>query len=294
MHTSVLLDEAIEELKVSKGEKYIDATYGGGGHSREIVRRGGKVLAIDVDVDAVARLSPSEEDNIRLVRGNFEDIEEIACVNGFVPVRGILFDLGLSSFELSDAKRGFSFMLEGPLDMRFDQSSNSMQAGELIDALNETALERLFRDYGDEPHARVIARKIKKIQGDRVYWTKASTLELARVIESCVGRRGRLHPATKVFQALRMAVNDELGVLTRGLESAFELLDDGGRIVVISFHSGEDRIVKKKFKEWSDSNKGIICGRVLMPNADEVALNPRARSARMRVFEKERRKKDDL
>lgn len=288
MHTSVLLNEAIEELKVSIGEKYIDATYGGGGHSREIVRRGGKVLAIDADVDAATRLNPSDEENIRLVRGNFGDIGEIAGANGFVPVKGILFDLGLSSFELSDAKRGFSFMLEGPLDMRFDQSSNSMQAGELIDALNEAALEMLFRDYGDEPHAGVIARKLKKIQGDQAYWAKASTLELARVIESCVGRRGKLHPATKIFQALRMAVNDELGVLKKGLESALELLDDGGRVVVISFHSGEDRIVKKKFKEWSETYKGRICALMSTPNADEVVANPRARSAKMRVFEKER------
>lgn len=288
MHTSVLLNEAIEELKVSIGEKYIDATFGGGGHSREIVRRGGKVLAIDADVDAATRLNQSDEENIRLVRGNFGDIGEIARANGFVPVKGILFDLGLSSFELSDAKRGFSFMLEGPLDMRFDQSSNSMQAGELIDALNEATLEMLFRDYGDETHAGVIARKLKKVQGDQAYWAKASTLELARVIESCVGRRGKLHPATKIFQALRMAVNDELGVLKKGLESALELLDDGGRVVVISFHSGEDRIVKKKFKEWSESDKGRICALMSTPNADEVDANPRARSAKMRVFEKER------
>lgn len=289
MHTSVLLNEAVDELKVSIGAKFIDATYGGGGHSREIAHRGGKVLAIDADQDAVTRVSQNDKENIRLVRGNFGDIGEIAGANGFVPVNGILFDLGLSSFELSDAKRGFSFMLEGPLDMRFDQSSSLMQAGELIDALNVDALEKLFRDFGDEPYAGIIARKLKKLQGDQAYWAKANTVELARVIESCVGRRGKLHPATKIFQALRMAVNDELGVLKKGLESAIELLDEGGRVVVIAFHSGEDRIVKNKFKEWSESNKGQICSLMTTPGADELMVNPRARSAKMRVFEKEGR-----
>lgn len=281
MHIPVLLDEALGALNIDFEHLYIDCTFGGGGHTREIVKRGGRVLALDADPDAMKRLDESFGDRVTLVNTNFENVSEVAREQQFFPVSGVLFDLGLSSFHLADAERGFAFMLDGPLDMRFNYNSASHTAGQLIDALPEEGLVALFLKYGDEPNAEKIARVIKR----KGTWAGRTTKELAEVIETSIGRTGKIHPATRVFQALRMAVNDETGVLERGLAGALDVLDVGGRIVVISFHSIEDRIVKNSFQEWSERGDGKMIGEVVVPTDEEVARNPRSRSAKMRVFE---------
>ena len=283
-HTSVLLQEVIEGLNVKPGKKYIDATLGGGGHGVEIVKRGGKVLGIDTDEEAIEHVKKilSEKDNITLVRGNFRDIGEIARAHGFEKVAGVLFDLGVSSHQLTAKERGFSFQKDGPLDMRMHPKEGFATAADLVNGLYEHELTSLFEKYGEDRMARRIARAICVA---REVARIETTAELARIIERVVGRRvfgGKksIHPATKVFQALRIAVNDELGSLEAALPKAVELLDDKGRIAVISFHSLEDRIVKNFFREHSLAKKPIA------PTDEEIARNPKARSGKLRIYEK--------
>lgn len=282
MHTSVLLHEAVNNLNVVSGGHYVDCTFGGGGHSKAIADKGAKVLALDADPDAMERLPEEYKDRVTLVHSNFEHVEDVATKYNYLPVQGVLFDLGLSSFHLADAERGFAFLLDGPLDMRFDNRSHSHTAGQLIDALPEEVLADLFKKYGEEPHAEKIARMIKRYEP----WAERTTKDLADLIEEYIPRQGKIHPATRVFQALRMAVNDETGVLERGLNSAIEVLDRNGRMVVISFHSIEDRIVKEMFQEWERQGRGNIVGDVITPSEEEVGQNPRSRSAKMRIFQK--------
>lgn len=289
-HVTVLLKEAIESLQVQKGLTYIDCTFGGGGHSKAIVDVGGIVLAMDTDSDAMDRLPIEYQNSITLIHRNFEHIEDVVLSRGIKNVAGVLFDLGLSSFHLSDNKRGFSFMSEGPLDMRFDATSVGHTAGELIDLLPEKSLADLFVKFGEEPHAKKIAHVIKmyaqKHSENSECWSTRTTKDLAELIEKSVGRREKIHPATRVFQALRMAVNDELGVLERSLNGSIEILDKKGRIVVISFHSLEDRVVKNVFQNWQKTGLGVIIGDLVVPKELEVIKNNRSRSAKMRVFEK--------
>ncbi|MBI2036275.1 16S rRNA (cytosine(1402)-N(4))-methyltransferase RsmH [Candidatus Microgenomates bacterium] len=292
-HTPVLLPEVIEGLKVRRGKKYIDATLGGGGHGIEIIKMGGRVLGIDVDEEAIGYVKEKIKSqpfdfaqgrkskvktgqDLILVKGNFRDIGEIARTNGFERVAGIIFDLGVSSHQLNRAERGFSFQKEGPLDMRMDKAL-SVTAADLINGLYKNELIYIFEKFGEERLARRIAdaiisaRAIKRIE---------TTGELAAIIEKVSPKRGKIHPATRVFQALRIAVNDELESLERGLLQAKELLEKGGRIVAISFHSLEDRIVKRSFAG------GELLKKPITASVQEIALNPKARSAKLRIYAK--------
>lgn len=291
-HEPVLLPEVIKYLKVEIGKKYIDATVGGGGHSKAILQFRGILLAIDCDPEAIkaardylASACPSGKHQAwRLVRGNFKDIYQIAKKEGFLNVSGILFDLGVSSHQFDKAERGFSFNAEAPLDMRMDPNLK-VTAADLINGLNKGELDELFSKLGQEHYSRCIAdaicraRRIKPIKtGD----------ELAEIIVKAKrGRFDRVHPATRCFQALRIAVNDELNNLRKALPQAVRLLEGGGRLLVISFHSGEDRIVKQFFKDKKENNElKIITKKPIRPTIEEIRINPRSRSAKMRVAEK--------
>lgn len=295
-HLSVLIKEAVEALDVKKGSKYIDGTFGGGGHAEEIAKRGGFVLGIDVDTDAIRNYevthsassgqeSKNYENNIkeriRVVQGNFANIGEIAKENGFLNVSGILFDLGVSSHQFDTTERGFSFQREGSLDMRMDMSL-SVKASDLVNGLTRKELIMLFERYGEEHFARRIAEAIVDARSKEQIRT---TTKLAGIIERAVGRREKIHPATRVFQALRIAVNDELNSLESAIRQSVSLLVSGGRMAVISFHSLEDRIVKRAFLDFVDQGLGsVLVKKPLLPTEQEIIENPRARSAKLRIF----------
>lgn len=243
-HTPVLLQQAIERLDVKKGHIYIDATFGEGGYSKEILKRGGKVLGIDLDSDQLKNLSFkfSRSADFKLVQGNFSDIEKIARKNDFFPSDGVVFDLGLSMRQIEKSQRGFSYRKENEvLDMRID-TSQDLTAFDLIEKTSLEELQEIFIRYSEEINSRKIAEEIKKTIKIR------TVLDLKRAIDRALGFKSEKTYA-RIFQALRIAVNDELGNLRKGLEGAIKVLKKGGRLVVISFHSVEDRIVKQFFKE---------------------------------------------
>lgn len=284
-HKAVLLQETIDYLDIKPGKSYIDATLGGGGHTGAISDKGGRILAIDVDLDAIVHAEELIKDkDVTLAKGNFKDIDTIAKEHGFTQVSGILFDLGVSSYQLDNPEKGFSFQRNGPLDMRMDNELG-VQAKDLVNALGKKELSDLFFHNGEERYARAIAkgivdaRKIKPIE---------TTEELAHIIRRAYrGQVEGIDPATKAFQAIRIAVNDELGALEQALPKAVSLLDPGGRLAVISFHSLEDKIVKDYFKELEADNKGkILTEKPIVAKAEEVDENRRSRSAKLRVFEK--------
>ena len=283
MHLPVLLDEVIEFLAVKPGGKYLDATLGGGGHTQEIIRRGGQIFGIDQDPQAIKianqRLHPT---HAKVVLGNFADLETIAWEHGFTTVDGILFDLGVASFQLDTAARGFSFQADAPLDMRMNPDL-AVTAADLVNALGRKELTTLFTKLAQERLAAPIANAIVEFRRLRPITT---TGQLAALVERIYGRRrGKLHPATKVFLGLRIAVNDELNNLKAALPQAINLLQPGGRLVVISFHEGEDRIVKQFFKTLSLTHQGtILTKKPLSPDLEEIIANPRSRSAKLRAF----------
>lgn len=261
-HIPVLLNEAVDGLAVKPGDTYIDATFGAGGHTAEIEKRGGKVLAIDVDP---ATLAP--------VKGNFQDIAKIAKENGFESVSGILFDLGVSSMQLDTPERGFSYRYRGPLDLRFDQTKGQ-SAADIINTYSEGELYEIFSRLGEENNARAVARAI----------VRARAIEKITTTERLVKVIGGSQPVlSRIFQALRIAVNNELGALRGGLSGAGKLLVNGGRLVVISFHSLEDRIVKQYMRSggWN-----VLTKKPITANVDEVQANPRARSAKLRIAQR--------
>ena len=290
-HIPVLLEETIAALAVKPGGRYVDGTFGRGGHSREIAKRGGEVLGIDRDDEAVAAAG-----GMKVVKGRHGEIKEIANENGWNEADGVLLDLGVSSPQLDDAGRGFSFLREGPLDMRMDRSQG-MSAADLVNGESAERLEEIFREFGEEPAARRIARGIAARRGFR------TTTDLAGFVERLSPRRGARHPATHVFQALRMAVNDEIGELERALSGGLALLRPGGRIAVISFESLTDRIVKKFFSahagkmvslqqggerwEGTQPRVRVVTRRAVTASENEMTRNPRSRSARLRAAEKE-------
>jgi len=300
-HRPVLYEAVLQGLALSPNGCYIDATVGAGGHAEGILAGSGalgRLLGIDADPQAVTlagkRLAPFGARAI-LVQGSFSQLASIASDRGFSQVDGILFDLGLSSIQLAASERGFSFQRDGPLDMRFDPSG-SITASDLVNGLEESELASLLRRYGQERQARRIARAIVRVR------PLHSTVQLAALIEGVVGRRERLHPATRSFQALRIAVNDELSGLSGALPQALDLLVTGGRLAVISFHSLEDRIVKRfLMREAREcicppdvpqcacghlARLSIITRHPVRPSAEEVAVNPRSRSARLRIAAK--------
>lgn len=299
-HRPVLLNEAIEALAVRPGRWYVDGTVGLGGHAAAILEASspdGRLLGIDADPDALVtareRLAHFGE-RVRLVRGNFRDLAVIARAEGFAPVAGVLLDLGVSSFQLGPAGRGFSFLWDQPLDMRMDPDQ-PISARDIVNSYTAQELADLISRYGEERRGRVIARAIVRAR------PITTTVQLARVVEQAVGRaRSRIHPATRTFQALRIAVNRELDALTAALRAAHDLLEaPGGRLVVISFHSLEDRIVKEFLRRASrdclcpPQTPVCVCGHratlrlltrgAVVPSPAEVAANPRARSARLRA-----------
>jgi len=302
-HVPVLLHEVMDGLQVKPGGRFIDATVGGGGHAHEILSVSapdGFLLGLDRDPSALEvaadRLTPYR-DRVELVHASFARLREVAEAHDFVPADGILFDLGLSSLQLADADRGFSFMTDGPLDMRFDPTSSGPTAADLINTLSSEELADIFYHYGEERQSRRIARAIVEA---RPLHTAG---ELAQVIEQAVGRRrGRLHPATLTFQALRIAVNDELATLKAALPQAVELMAPRGRLAVIAFHSLEDRIVKRFVRRESkdcicppelpictcdhQASLNVITRKPIRPTEEEVTVNPRSRSARLRVAER--------
>lgn len=285
-HTSVLLKEVIEFLDIKAGKKYIDATLGGGGHSFEILKNGGKVLGIDADQEAIDYVKENIKfgQDLILVRGNFRDLEKIALLNDFKQAAGILFDLGVSGHQLDTKERGFSFQKEGPLDMRMDQNFG-VKALDLVNALTKGELYELFTKLGEERNARAISEHIIRARGVNPI---TKTTELAEIIRKTSPKNfGKIDPATKVFQALRIAVNEELHSLKEALPQAIELLEKGGRLLIISFHSLEDRIVKDAFEEFQKKEMGrSVTKKPIAPSTEEIERNKRSRSAKLRVFEK--------
>ena len=285
-HIPVLLGEVSEYLKPEPNNLLIDGTVGLGGHAQNLlpnVLPGGRLLGIDKDADnleiARERLSRFGE-SVVLVRDSYANIKTHAYAHQFHPVNSILLDLGFSSVHVDGAERGFSFRKDGPLDMRYDRSSG-ITAEEVVNEWSEDELARIFRQYGEEKKARQIA---KAIVSARAQTPLNRTIQLATVIAQTQRQRGRIHPATKIFQALRIAVNDELGELERVLPECVDLLKSGGRLAIISFHSLEDRIIKQFFK--SHSILKVVTKRPITASQEEVKKNPRARSAKLRVAEK--------
>lgn len=296
-HIPVLLKEVMDALAVRPGGRYVDGTLGRAGHTKEIIARGGMVLGIDRDEQAICEIG--EVAGLTAVRGRHGDLKEIANEKGWNEVDGILLDLGVSSPQLDEAGRGFSFLREGPLDMRMDRSW-ALSAADIVNSESAKRLEGIFRELGEEPQSRRIARAIVKEREKRKFET---TVEFADFIERVVGRRGAHHPATRVFQALRMEVNDEIGELERALEGGLEILKSGGRFAVITFESLTDRIVKRFFAkhvgrmvslqqggerwEGEEPRMRAVTGKVVVASEEEADLNPRSRSAKLRAAEKE-------
>ena len=300
-HRPVLVTETIEQLAPRPGSLIVDATCGGGGHTEAILKTGADVLALDQDPDAIefaaARLSGFGR-RVTFLRANFRDAARVLDELGIAQIGGALLDLGVSSRQLENADRGFSLMRNGPLDMRMDPRQE-LTAAEVVNSYAEEDLTRIFREYGEEPAARRIASQIVKSRKEAPF---RETLALAKAIEKIVGRHGRRHPATQIFQALRMEVNDELGALQAGLLALTSRLETGSRIAVITFHSLEDRIVKNFFRdrsrefldrpEWPeprpnpDFSLRLITPKPVEADALEQRVNPRSRSARLRVAER--------
>lgn len=308
MHIPVLLNETVDGLLPTANASYIDGTLGGAGHSRELLKRAGagaKLLGLDRDPAAIERCSAALEefgDNVHIVHTPFSLMGEVAPKAGFNQVDGIMLDLGVSSFQLDERERGFSFMGDAPLDMRMDNSSG-ITAAEYIDSFGDDwkSLASVLFDYGEEKQAAKIARAIIAAQHSSPIKT---TLQLADLVEKAVGgRKGApRHPATKTFQAIRIAINSELQEVKKGIEAAISLLKPGGRLAVISFHSIEDRVVKKTLAEhegrWESLQQGgskwigtlpavkRVNKHPITASEEELVNNPRARSAKLRIVER--------
>ncbi|MBE9535906.1 MAG: 16S rRNA (cytosine(1402)-N(4))-methyltransferase RsmH [Proteobacteria bacterium] len=303
-HIPIMSAEVVSLLRCGPGGTYVDCTLGGGGHSEELLKASspdGRLIGIDRDREAIdaarKRLTPYGE-RASFVHSDYKSVKEVLEGEGIAEVDGILADLGVSSWQLDSAGRGFSFMKEGPLDMRMDRSSGET-AAELIERLSERELSLILWQYGEEKWAKLIARAIKA-QGDI-----GTTLELAELVSRVVPRKAhpkRIHVATRTFQGLRIAVNEELAGLDRFLIDAISMLRDGGRLAVITFHSLEDRIVKRVFRNMSKpcicppdlplcacgkaADVRVVTGKAVSPTVEELERNPRSRSARLRVAEK--------
>lgn len=292
MHLPVLLRETIEYLDPKAGETILDATAGGGGHAEEILKRispGGRLIAVDRDPAAIERVKARLEGvggEVIYANDDFRNVDRILADAGIAGVDGAVFDLGFSSYQVDEAEKGFSFLKEGPLDMRFDPAKG-VSAREVVNRFSRDEIAGIIRDYGEERHARKVAaeicssRKRKRIE---------TTRDLADIVQAAIGgwyRRQRLHPAARTFQAIRIYVNDELGAAEEGVKKALDLLNPGGRICVISFHSLEDRVIKNVLRDASRAGKiSLLTKKPLVPSEQEVAENPRSRSAKLRAGER--------
>lgn len=300
VHKSVLFDEAISALELNENKIIADGTAGGGGHSREIAKKAKRLIAIDQDPDAIKVLNErlSQLDNVSIVHSNFCEIKSILASLNIEKIDGLLLDLGVSSFQLDNADRGFSFHQNAPLDMRM--SKQGLSAYDVVNGYSEEELANVIWRYGEEKFSRSIARNIVKARQERAVET---TFELVDIIKASMPVRElkKGHPARKTFQAIRIEVNGELEKLSRALDDAFDCLNPGGIIAVITFHSLEDRIVKEKFAEWTrgctcpkefpvcvcgNKPKGELPFKSKSPSDAELEENPRARSSRLRAFKK--------
>ena len=306
-HIPVLLNETLDHLNCKKDGVYVDATVGHGNHALNILKRYPEIkmlVGIDHDTEAIERTKnklKEYKDKTTLLHGNFNKLNTILEESGIQNIDGILFDFGVSTAQLIDPSRGFSFNSEGPLDMRMDINT-PLSAKDLLIKLSAKEIEDILHNYGEERWAKRIALRIKENLEERSIGT---TRELADIVYSSIPKKfhpKRIHPATKTFQALRIAVNDELNSIDKGLDSALGLLNKGGRICAISFHSLEDRIVKNRFKYWAaecicpksipicvcgkTSTVKIITKRPICPSEKEIGENPRSRSAKLRVAER--------
>ncbi len=290
MHEPVLKEQVLEYLNPKPGFIVLDATVGGGGHTEALAERvlpSGMILGLDQDEEAIkhvkARLARFGQ-HVQIVESNFRNLDQVLSQYPDLKFDAALFDLGFSSDQIADSKRGFSFMADAPLDMRMSLKFD-LKAADLINSLSERELADIFWKYGEEHASRRIAKVIVEERRTRPVQT---TFDLLRMLEKAgLRRKGKAHPATKVFQALRIAVNDELGACEEGIRKAISVLKSGGRIATITFHSLEDRIVKNLFKaEEKEGRVKIITRKVVMPSRAEVLKNPRARSAKLRVAER--------
>ncbi len=300
-HIPVLPQQTLEAFRTGRNGLIVDATAGGGGHSELLLKAGYQVIALDRDLDALQETSKrlaKYGEAYRNIHSNFSDIDEALASQGIEKVDGILADFGVSSHQLDEAERGFSFMRNGPLDMRMNQTQ-TMTAQDVVEEYSESELKRIFREYGEEKFASKIARCIVQDRGEKSF---ATTLELADFILKIIGKREKIHPATRVFQALRVEVNDELGEIKTLMRKSLDLLNPGGRMALISFHSLEDRLVKRFIAqhaaetidrpEWPEPRPNpdyclkAITRKPLMADAEECERNVRARTAKLRVAER--------
>ena len=299
VHKSVLFDEAIKALDLNENKIIVDGTAGGGGHSGEIAKRAKRVISIDQDPDAIAVLNErlGDKKNLTIVHDNYSNIKNIISNLNIEKIDGLLLDLGVSSFQLDTAERGFSFHKDAPLDMRMSKSG--LSAYDVVNNYDERQLADIIYRYGEEKFSRRIAANIVKARAKKPIET---TFELVDIIKSSMPQKAMrdAHPARRTFQAIRIEVNAELDVLKSTLEDAFDILAPGGRIAIITFHSLEDRIVKEQFAKWCQGCTCpkefpvCVCGKKpkgktfksISPSKEELEENPRARSSRLRIFEK--------
>lgn len=299
VHKSVLFDEAIKALDLNENKIIVDGTAGGGGHSGEIAKRAKRVISIDQDPDAIAVLNErlGDKENVTIVHDNYSNIKNIISNLNIEKIDGLLLDLGVSSFQLDTAERGFSFHKDAPLDMRMSKSG--LSAYDVVNNYDERQLADIIYRYGEEKFSRRIAANIVKARAKKPIET---TFELVDIIKSSMPQKAMrdAHPARRTFQAIRIEVNAELDVLRSTLEDAFDILAPGGRIAIITFHSLEDRIVKEQFAKWCQGCTCpkefpvCVCGKKpkgktfksISPSKEELEENPRARSSRLRIFEK--------
>ena len=307
-HIPVLLEPTMESLALKSDGIYVDGTLGGGGHSENILQRtapNGRLIGIDQDDEALAAAGARLEkygSRFIKVKSNFCQMKDVLADLGIGQVDGILLDIGVSSHQLDDGSRGFSYMVDAPLDMRMDQNSGSMTAADLLAELSEEEIADIIYKYGEERYSRRIARQIVNARAKEPIKTTFQLVDLIRRAMPHTKNKEKQHPAKRTFQALRIAVNDELGVLQAALDDALDLLKPGGRLSVITFHSLEDRIVKEQFKTWA---KGCtcppdfpicVCGKKptvkiitrkpIVADDEELEVNPRSRSAKLRCVEK--------
>lgn len=299
VHKSVLFDEAIKALNLNENKIIVDGTAGGGGHSGEIAKTAKRVISIDQDPDAIAVLNErlGDKENVTIVHDNYSNIKNIISNLDIDKIDGLLLDLGVSSFQLDTAERGFSFHKDAPLDMRMSKSG--LSAYDVVNNYDERQLADIIYRYGEEKFSRRIAANIVKARAEKPIET---TFELVDIIKSSMPQKAMrdAHPARRTFQAIRIEVNAELDVLKSTLEDAFDILAPGGRIAIITFHSLEDRIVKEQFAKWCQGCTCpkefpvCVCGnkpkgktfKSISPSKEELEENPRARSSRLRIFEK--------
>ncbi len=293
-HVSVLLNESVEGLAIHEGDVIVDGTLGAGGHSAEIARRfGNAVQIVGFDLDAHALVIAKETiekagGKLTSIHDTFAHIEHACVAHGIPKINKALFDLGVSSMELGASGRGFSFMHDEPLLMTLKNpiTSDTLTAGHVVNGTSESELADIIYQLGEERYSRMIAKAIVTARRKKRIET---TFELKEIVWDAVPRgyrNGKIHPATKTFQALRMYVNDELGAIEQGLRGAWNMLETNGRIAVITFHSLEDRVVKNIFKEFSKSNGTLINKKPIVPTREEVLKNRRSRSAKLRIIQK--------